>query len=561
MGRIDMLHTPVPAVATLPRRRSILAILAACTAAAFPASSQTPSFSDQTVAAGVSCTQTSPLGPETNDFLGGAAAGDFDDDGWQDLFVPMCGSAPDKLFMNNRDGTFSDQAGRWGIATTHIGSGMAVGDYDNDGHLDMYVVSHGTGAGYLPGKHKLYHNNGQSFTNVAQAAGVHFSGSLAYDGFGAAFGDSDLDGDLDLFVSGWQIQGFANSYFLNDADGTFTRVTNTHIAAAANLGEVRGFSPLFVDMNDDFYPELLIVADFGTSRYLVNNGDGTYVDATSLSGTGLDEFGMGGCVADFNADGMPDWYVTSIYGFIHLVTAQGNKLYRNEGGHSYSELSGLANVNDGGWGWGTVAVDFNHDTFTDIAETNGWFQLEWVGENDYLWMSNGPSSSFTEMAVQAGIVHASSGKGMLHFDYDRDGDQDLVVASNDGPLTLFRNDISGPDTHWLRVTLDNRGASHIAPNGYGAKVEVTVDGVTQVKSMNAGGSFLSQCELVCHFGLGAAATVDRVRITWPDGTIQQRLDVPADQTLDFKYGPQPGWRLIDKHHAPGTGPVGPPITQ
>ena len=543
--------------------RSLFALALATGALASSAQSQTLTFSDQTDAAGLTTTQTAPLGPETNMMLGGAAVADFDNDGWQDLFVPMIDVEPDRLFFNDGDGTFTEDAAGWGVDATHIAGGMAVGDYDNDGFTDMFLTSHGTFTGYLPGQHKLYHNLGNSFEEVAAAAGVAFASPVNFDGMGACFGDSDLDGDLDLFVTGWIIDSQGNRYFLNDGDGTFTDVTYTKIGPSANIDDVRGYTPIFVDMNEDLLPELLIAGDFETSRYLVNVGNGDFVDRTASSGTAIDQFGMGGTVADFNADGRPDWYVTSIYGEIHLIQGFGNRLYRQDFNHVYSDVTALAGVDDGGWGWGTVAVDLNHDRYVDIAETNGWFQPTWVGENDYIFLNGGPSVGFTDAANVCGVIHASSGKGLVHFDYDNDGDQDLVFCSNDEPLKLFRNDLGGPDTNWLRVTLDNGGASHIAPHGYGARVEVTSGGVTQKMSMTAGGSFISQSELVCHFGLGDHTSASLVKVFWGDGSESRVVNPRANQTLHIVYEDEepPFVGEVQRRGGITLPPLAPPKTQ
>jgi len=320
-------------------------------------------FSDQTLASGVDSVHLpsywmliSPVIMPS--MIAGGAIGDFNNDGNQDIFVPTGGENPDQLWINNGDGTFTDRASAWGIAYEHMGVGTAVGDYNNDGWLDIFVTSFGPATGQLrPGAHLLYRNNGNgSFTDVAVVAGVNRSSATAADGFGAAFGDFDLDGDLDLVVLSWRPATDGNRLYRNDGDGTFTDVTDD--AGLAGLIECRAFSPRFADMDGDRYPELLIAADFGTSRYLVNNTDGTFTDFTAGSGTGVDGNGMGATIADFNGDGLFDWYVTSIYTPNPLlgIPGTGNMLYMNKGNHVYSESSALTGVKDGGWGWGTVAV-------------------------------------------------------------------------------------------------------------------------------------------------------------------------------------------------------------
>ena len=523
-------------------------------------------FSDQTDAAGLTSSQTPPqFGPPTNDQIGGVAVADFNQDGWEDIFLPMLGTAPDRLFINNTDGTFTNRATEWGVDATHIGGGMAIGDYDNDGLLDMFLASHGTATGYIPDAHFLYRNLGDSFEDVAEAAGVRQTSPVAYDGYGATFGDSDLDGDLDLFVAGWQIASDGNRYFRNNGNGTFTDVTATHIEAAADLVNVRGFSPQFIDMNDDRYPELLLAGDFGTSRYLINNGDGTFTDGTAFSGTGLDDYGMGHCVGDFNGDGLMDWYVTSIFGFFHSQDILGNKLYSNLGNHVYEEISNTAGVDDGGWGYGAAAVDFDHDGDQDLVENNGWFQPEWVGEPSYLFLTNDSSPSFQESGTVCDLAHVCEGRGLAHLDYDKDGDQDLLICALGEPFKLFRNDLAGPQTNWLRVKLKTFGSpAAIAPNGFGAKIVVTRLGKAQVDIMNAGASFLSQSELVSHFGLKGSPKADTVEVTWPNGHITLLENVRANRTITIEYDGPPGFKAGTRRRPTPAGsnpPLGPPITQ
>lgn len=495
--------------------------------AALPAHAQSATFSERAAEAGIAVTHDRP--EPTFHFYGGGACGDFDNDGWQDLYVAMGGVEPDRLFINNRDGTFSDRAAAWGVDIRHRGNGVAVGDFNNDGRLDIFLTSDGGPEQPEPGRHVLWRNDGGHFTDVAAQAGVQWTSVDTYDGFSAAFGDYDLDGDLDLAVAGWYTGSGGNRLFRNNADETFTDVTAG--AILRSMSGVRGYSPRFLDMNGDRYPELLWVADFGTTAYLVNNRDGTFSDQTAAAGAGVERNGMGQAVGDFNNDGLPDWYISSIFAdYGPIGERQGNVLYIHQPDDTFAEIAEAAGVINGGWGWGTVAVDLNHDGWTDIVETNGWFPIEWRYEQTYVFMNNG-DLHFTESAAAVGINHFGQGRGLLNFDYDNDGDQDLVLIAFREPLCLYRNEISGAGTNWLRVVLDTTRRADVAPNGFGAKVRVRTGVSWQTRWIDGGSNYLSQSELAAHFGLGSATVIDELRVDWPNGRQTVLHELAVNQTL------------------------------
>lgn len=493
-------------------------------------------FSDQTVSSGLVFTPSLDDSMAGVDMDIGGTVGDFDNDGFPDVFLLGGGGVADALFINNGDGTFTDQAASWGVAVLHRGHAATAGDYDGDGRQDIFVTSSGDMSDDpRVGQHRLYRNNGNgTFSEVAGTAGVNETSTTALVTRGAAFGDYDLDGDLDLFVCTW-MDAFqetdGNRLFENNGDGTFSDAT---VAAGVMALDIHGFSPSFADMDGDLYPELLIAADYSSSRYFVNDTDGTFTDATSTSGTSEDNNGMGSAIGDLNNDGLFEWFVTSIY-FNVSPPNNGNYLYINQGGHLYQAVQPIA-VIDGGWGWGTAACDFDHDGFVDLAETNGWKDLEWEVESAYLYMNNGdPDASgimtFTESHVTAGLMHTLQGRALLSLDYDRDGDMDLVITASNGSAYLFRNDITGAGTHWLEVVLDTSGDPGVAPNGFGTRLVATTGSVSRSAYVHGGASYLGRSQLVAHFGLENDAVIDQLDVYWGNGTTTTLTGLASDQIL------------------------------
>ena len=466
-----------------------------------------------------------PLG--INMMISGAAVGDFNQDGRVDLFVLGGGTASDTLHMNNGDGTFREEAALRGLHQKQRGSGVSVGDFNRDGWPDIFVTSHGTTTTSTIGKHRLYRNNGNgTLIDVAVAAGVNQSNSVSADGFGSVFGDYNLDGHLDLFVTGWKDGESGSRLFRNNGDETFTDVTED---SGLSVNELRGFSPCFADMDGDRYPELLVAGDFDTSKYYINNGDGTFVDATESAGVNKPAFGMGSTVNDMDNDGLLDWYITSIID--QEMMGEGNRLYINQGNHLYAEVAAAAGVDNGYWGWGTAAVDLNHDGWLDIVETNGWTeQPRFDNLPNRIWLNNG-DGTFSDDAEASGFGQKMNGRGLLTFDFDYDGDQDIVITTNNGALHLYENELSGTGNHWLKIDLDTSERPDLAPNGIGAKVEISVNGQQQFRHVNTCSSYLSQSESTLHFGVGAADVVDSLIVTWPDGQQTTQTNLATNSML------------------------------
>ena len=517
-----------------------------------------PGFTDVTAASGVSFVYKPTEDTPGIGAHGGGTEGDFDGDGWPDLFVVGGGQIRDALFLNDGDGTFTNGAAGAGLTLLYRGNGANAADFDRDGDLDIYVTSFGDASGPPKnGQQKLWRNAGDgTFVDVAVEAGVNSTGFTA-DGSGACWGDYDQDGDLDLFVAGWflhlGLQGQNKLFRSNLAQtGTadFEDVTD-ELGLFAH--DMRGFGGIFADMDGDRWPELLVAADYGSSQYYRNDRDGTFTEQwPMLPGDTKVESGMGTCLGDFNRDGLLDWFITAIYPSWLGDGPSGNRLYMNQGEGQFLSLPESAGVNDGGWGWGAATIDFDQDGWQDLVMTNGWWSCPdvvtgacFANEPSYLFRNNG-DETFTEVHAAMNLVNTYQGRGLITFDYDRDGDMDVVILSNpkanaiDPPLTgnlaLYRNDVCGPTgpapgANFLVVSLDTASSADLAPHGLGADVRARTGTTVQLVDINGGSNYVSRSQLVAHFGLGGAAFVDELSVTWPNGDVSVLAGVPANQML------------------------------
>lgn len=471
---------------------------------------------------------------------GGGVVGDFNNDGYHDIFMLAGGGVPDYLFINNTDGTFSEQASDWGVDYANYSFGASAADFNNDGYLDIFVTSYGSAA-FTPaaGKMLLYKNNGPdangnySFSDVAIECGVNRLYGTTRDGIGSGWGDYDLDGDLDLFVCGYNESRPCNRLFRNNGPESNYSFTDVTVEAELEQVEVPGFIPRFVDINGDLLPDLILVADTGRSRVYINDADGTFTDITA-SVHGIETASaMGVDVGDINNDGRLDMYISSIT--YTTTNGPGNVLLIQQPDGSFQNTARDNGTYSGYWGWGVLMQDFDHDRDLDLAETNG-FGGDYNGRPAVLFENLGDGDTFNEVAQDAGFLHTGQGRGMSRIDYDNDGDLDIVIYENVGRLRLYENrtiidNSTAPDRNWVRIKLDTSARDTLAPQGIGAMIRLYTGEHTRLLSMNCGANHSCSSPVEVHAGLDDSTIIDIVQVQWPDGSYTTLSDVPADQIM------------------------------
>lgn len=479
-------------------------------------------------------------------FAGGAAPGDFDGDGFVDLAVTRISEPALLLFRNRGDGTFAEISDAAGLRVPGARlNGVAWGDIDNDGDLDLYATA--VGADQL--RHYLFVNHGSGhFTEEAVARGAAVGTEEPHYGFSVAFGDYDRDGFLDLHVTEWRPRAYnrrgapSHARLLRNEGllrpGYFQDVTaeagvrlDTIPPLRADLGFGFSFTSRFVDFDEDGWPDLAVAADFGTSRLFWNRGDGTFTDGTEAAGVGTDENGMGSAVGDVDGDGLLDWFVSSIWDPLGRCQGPegcfwgttGNRLFRNLGARKFEDVTDAYGVRDAGWGWGATFWDPDHDGDLDLVVANGAHLpiLDLIGlpdldddyERDPLRVWENVGGTMREVARVWGLEDERQGRAVVVWDYDGDGDQDLFVANNADRPALYRNDC-GARRPWFKVRVTGTRSNRA---GIGARVKVWRPGDTQpqVREIDGGSNYLGHNELIAHFGLGAVDRVQRVEVVWP----------------------------------------------
>ena len=498
----------------------------------------------------------------------GACFIDYNNDGYQDIFLvngssrrpDSRGAAPhDYLLRNNGDGTFTDVTGQAHLGASGWHSGCAVGDYNNDGFPDIYLTSYGP--------NKLYRNNGDgTFTDVAEiarVAGPHWD--VPKWSMGAAFGDYDNDGRLDLYVTNFvrfdpmhlpprpgdpdacklkevpiacppdNFTGQQGILYHNNGDGTFTDVTQAAglIRDHRDLG--RGFGAIFADVNNDGLQDIYQVNDSGPNFFYINNGDGTFHEASYDSGLAVDGFGnsqgtMGVTVGDYNNDGLPDILITN---WIH----QYETLYENQGAHRFLDVTSARGLSQVGYeycGWGTELFDFDNDGWLDLWMTFGHTdpQVEKVhpqdsfAEPNYLFR-NLLGRKFVDVSGAAGLrkLKPHSGRGAAFADIDNDGDVDVLIVNKNDVPTLLRND-GGNRNNWITIRTEGTRSNR---SGIGARILVTAGGLRRIFHVRSSESYLSGNDLRVHIGMGSWMRADAIEIRWPSGVVDRYSEVAVNK--------------------------------
>jgi len=492
---------------------------------------------------------------------GGVAMFDYDNDGWMDIYfvnslsvdlAKAGGKSKSILYHNNADGTFTDVTDKAGIGDVGWGMGAAVGDYNNDGFDDLYVTCFG-------GNH-LYKNNGNgTFTDVTKAAGV----SDGRWSTGAAFVDYDNDGKLDLFVANYVeydlnhlpefgkdktclykgiavqcgprgMKGSGDSLFHNNGDGTFTDVSKQ-----AGVSDPHGFFGMGVycsDFDDDGRVDIYVANDSTPNFLYHNNGDGTFKDLSFLSGTALNADGaeqgsMGVAIGDYDHDGRFDIFITN---FVDDY----DTLYHNDGRNFFTDVSYKANVAAVSMPlvrWGTKFFDYDNDGWGDLFVACGqvYPQLEHYRQRKLLHHNN-RDGTFTEVAAQSGapLMEERAARGVAFGDIDNDGDIDIVVNDLDGPPQLLRNDGGNANNSILIRTIGEKSNR----DGIAARVKVVAGDLTQIDEVRSGGSYISQNDMRLHFGLEKRTKIDLIEIRWPSGIVDKITNATVNKILTVKEG-------------------------
>ncbi len=511
----------------------------------------------------------------------GIAFFDYDNDGWQDIYLTNgtrlgalwpAGKAPTtQLYKNNRDGTFTDVTERAGLGRTGWQTGVCVGDYNNDGWDDLFLT--------FWGHNLLFRNNGDgTFTDVTKQAGLYMD--AVRWGTGCTFLDYDRDGFLDLFIANYIVldlanvpapgnagycewKGFpvlcgprglpagSNLLYHNNGDGTFSDVSEK--SGILKPGPRYAIGAVSYDLDNDGWPDIYVAVDSEASILYHNRHDGTFEDIALMAGCaysedGLEQAGMGLAVGDYDCDGWLDIYKTNFAD----DTAD---LYHNNGDGTFTDVTSEARVaqdmRDVKWGCGFV--DYDNDGWPDICQVNGHVypqvdahHVDQTFKEPRIMYHNLGNGRFENVSARMGpgFTARFSSRGCAFGDYDNDGDVDVVVNNMNDYPSLLRND-GGNKNHWIKLKLLGTRCNRTA---IGARAWVTTGKHRQMDEVHSGTSVMSQSDLRLHFGVGKAGTIDLIEVKWPTtGKVEKFTNVEADCILTIREG-----QGIIKTAKPGT---------
>jgi hypothetical protein len=540
------------------------ALLCALSMAVAPAADYRPDFHNVASQAGL--TDSFPNGGDkSKQYIlettgSGAAFLDYDNDGLLDIFLVSGPGGTNRLYHNLGNGKFADVTKQMGLEHTGWGQGVCAGDFDNDGYTDLLVT--------YWGQNVLYRNRGgRGFEDVTAKAGLK-QDRVRYN-TGCAFLDYDNDGHLDLFIANYLQFDFAttpkpgqNAYcwyrglpvacgprglpfdrnilYHNNGDGTFTDVSvSSGIAKPAHnyaLGVLTG------DFNHDGLIDIYVACDQTPSILYINRGDGTFADEASMRGTAFDDngnalSGMGATAADYDGDGWADIFRSNF-------SDERETLYHNRGNGEFDDATlaaGMA-LNTRFVGWGCGFFDFDNDGWPDLLLVNGHVfpEVDRLGidvhykDRAILYHNNG-KGRFVDISESAGpgILQRHSARGAAFGDYDNDGNVEVLVNNQNEPPSLLKQ--SGkPAGNWVSLHLVGVKSNRSA---IGARVRITAGALTQIGEVRSGGSYLSQSDLRLHFGLGSARRIDRLEIWWPSGVRQVEQDLAVNRVTDIREKP------------------------
>jgi hypothetical protein len=522
--------------------------------------------------------------------FGGAAAGDCDNDGDIDLFItygntggPDGGGGPNRLYLNQlaEQGNgllFEDTAVAAGVANTRADgkgndrhSGPIFVDMDGDGDLDLFL------GGIYNDPSKIYENQGDCRFLDVTSNSPDIESMLASHTISAGFGDYDLDGDLDMFLTHWASRdlpyvdadgylGESDHFWRNESDESGIRFVN--VSKESGLADLTWgtrvfdfygfaqeadftFAASFARIDDDLWPDIAIAADFGTTQLALNNGDGTFrgLDNPVLRDV---QNGTGSALGDIDNDGDLDWFVTSISGpGDDNITPIGNRFYTNDGsGSIFVDETERLGVADGSWGWGACMIDIDNDADLDIFHTNGWSEpylghQVWQAATSRAYLMN-ESGTYTDEAESLGLAVLNSSRGVVCADFDHDGDIDILELTDaaGNSARLWENRSAAAGRHYLRVELEGAPPNREAA---GARIFVTTGETKQMREIMIGSNYTSQNPTVQIFGLGAAETIDEILVEWPAVNAGDGPEQLGSRIAGPIAAGQPGQTLVIRH--------------